>query len=363
MHRIPVSVPGGGYDVLLGDGIVERLPEFLDEFCPATAYALITDTNVASRHALRLAQRIGNRHECHVIPFPAGEAHKTRETWTSVTDQMLGAAIGRDAAVIAVGGGVVGDVAGFVAATYLRGIPYVQVPTTLLAMIDSSVGGKTGVDTPAGKNLVGAFHQPRAVVADIATLDTLPRRHFSAGLAEAIKHAAIADAAYFEMLANEAVTPGDGDRLVEVVRRSIEIKARVVSEDERETGPRAVLNAGHTIGHAAEAAGEYKLMHGEAVAIGLTLEAALGQALGITEPGTRSRLEAALERNGLPTTLPPHIPAAALLEAMRHDKKNRSRGLRFTLLRSIGEVARTGRGDWTFEVTRNDLIKCLRFGS
>jgi 3-dehydroquinate synthase len=215
------------------------------------------------------------------VTFPAGEWNKTRETWSALTDQLLAAGIGRDGAVVAVGGGVVGDVAGFVAATVLRGIPYVQVPTTLLAMIDSSIGGKTGVDTVHGKNLVGAFHQPRAVIADVNTLTTLPPVHRSAGMAEALKHGFIADAIYLESLVRDRdrILDAEPGALLETVRRSVEIKAAVVADDERELGRRAILNFGHTVGHAIETVCGYEILHGEAVAMGMIVEAELGKHL------------------------------------------------------------------------------------
>src|SRR6185312_7677005 len=210
-----------------------------------------------------------------LFEFPAGEWNKTRETWARLSDRLLEHQFGRDSAVIALGGGVVGDVAGFVAATYLRGIPYVQVPTSLLAMIDSSIGGKTGVDVTAGKNLIGAFHQPRLVVADLDVLSSLPRSQLAAGIAEAVKHGVIADAEYFAFLeaTPDAILRGDAAAVERLVTRSIEIKAAVVAEDEREMGRRAILNFGHTVGHAIEATVKYDMLHGEAVAIGMAYEA------------------------------------------------------------------------------------------
>src|SRR5207249_9471688 len=222
------------------------------------------------------------------------------------SDRMLARHFGRDAAVIALGGGVAGDVAGFVAATYLRGIPYVQIPTTLLAMIDSSIGGKAGVDVPAGKNLLGAFHQPRLVVADLDVLGSLAAPQLAAGMAEAVKHGVIADRQYFDALEQEhgAVAAREAGALERVVRRSVEIKAAVVAEDERESGRRAILNFGHTIGHAIEATSKFEVLHGEAVAIGMGYEARLGEALGITAKGTAERIVKLLEQLRLPVERP-----------------------------------------------------------
>lgn len=339
------------YDILLGDGVLAHLPELLAQHCPAAHYALVTDSTVAPLYADATAAAIGGSARVTVVAFPSGEWNKTRETWASVTDRLLAAGVGRDGAIVALGGGVVGDVAGFVAASYLRGIPYVQVPTTLLAMIDSSIGGKTGVDTPAGKNLVGAFHQPRLVLADVATLSTLPPNHLAAGMAEAIKHGAIADRAYFERVRTLAprVLQRDRAALHEVVERSVAIKAAVVGEDERERGRRAILNFGHTVAHALEAATGYELLHGEAVAIGMVKEALLGQELGITAPEATRAVADALSAYQLPVESPASADVGRLFEAMQHDKKARASSVRFAFLKTVGEMHREKSGEWTRE--------------
>ena len=345
------EVRDASYDVLVGRGLVAELPSVLAERCPAHAYALITDHRVAELHGVALlgALRAAGL-EAHLFIFPAGEWNKTRETWGKLSDAMLKARIGRDGAVIAFGGGVAGDLAGFVAATYLRGVPYVQVPTTLLAMIDSSVGGKTGVDVPAGKNLIGAFHQPGVVVADVDLLATLPKVQVAAGMAEAIKHGAVADAAYFASLFDAGpVLERDPERLEPVVRRSVEIKAAVVAADEREAGRRQILNFGHTIGHAVETKSGFDLLHGEAVGIGMAAEAALAEALGVAERGLRDAIAGMLERYVLPTTLPQTLVIDDLLVAMRADKKARAQRVRFALPRRIGEMAQSADGAWTVE--------------
>ncbi len=330
--------------------------------CPAPFYAIISDSNVGPRYGQLLLASVRQVAECTLLTFTAGETLKTRQTWEHLTDQMLSAGIGRDGAVVAVGGGVVGDVAGFVAATYLRGIPCVQVPTSLLAMIDSSIGGKTGVDTPHGKNLVGAFHQPRAVFADLATLSTLPDAEFRSGMAEALKHGAIADADYLDFLVGQRdrVLARDPDALRATIARSVEIKRDVVEEDVSEAGKRAILNTGHTLGHAIESTLNYTVLHGEAVAIGMVLEAELGETLGITEPGTARQLRNATGQYGLPGEPPAGITADQLLVAAEKDKKNRAGKLRFSLLEGVGRIARTNSEAWTTPVSHQDLRRFLK---
>lgn len=354
MHVVPVALGPAPYDISVGDGALEALPAVLARACPAACYAIIADSAVATLYGERVRALATQVAPAHLFPFPAGEWNKSREQWQELTDALLAGGVGRDAAVIALGGGVAGDLAGFVAATFMRGIPVVQVPTTLLAMVDSSVGGKTGVDTPAGKNLVGAFHQPRAVVADIAVLATLAERHLRAGCAEILKHGAIADRAHFDraLALREALVRRVPGALEEIVAASVAIKATVVAEDEREGGKRAILNAGHTVAHALEAVSGYAALHGEAVGLGLVIEAALGEALGVTRPGTREALTAALEAMGLPRRLEEAAPGA-VLDAMLRDKKNRRRSVRFAFLRQVGEAARSEAGEWTFEAPAN----------
>ena len=325
---------------------------------------MISDSVVGHTYAARVAHGLRQTTRTHVFTFPAGEQHKTRKTWSTLTDQMIAAGVGRDAIVVAVGGGVVGDVAGFVAATYLRGIPFIQVPTTLLAMIDSSIGGKTGVDTRVGKNLVGAFHQPRLVVADPSVLATLPANELAAGVAEAIKHGAIADADYLAQITQQhaRIVAREPEALIELVARSIEIKAAVVAADEREAGRRSTLNFGHTVGHAIETTSGYGLLHGEAVAVGMTLEASLGERIGVTQPSSASALRSALTLFDLPTTIPDYATVEALVEAMHHDKKNREGTIRLALLRRLGEIAKPGDGSWTHPVDEADLGATLHLG-
>lgn len=291
--------------------------------------------------------------------FPAGETSKTRETWARLTDELLAAGHGRDSGIVALGGGVTGDLAGFVAATFQRGVPFMQVPTTLLAMLDASIGGKTGVDTPHGKNLVGAFHPPVAVVADLLALTTLTDREYRGGLAEAVKHGLMMDAEHFGWIEQNsaALNARALDALDPLVRRSVAIKAAVVADDEQESGRRAVLNAGHTVAHAIEQVTNYATPHGEAVAMGLVAECRLGEQLGATERGTADRVAELLMHLGLPIS--PIPPISPLLEAMRFDKKSVGGELRFAFPARVGEADRDGES-WTRAVGEVEVEGGLR---
>ena len=351
-----ISLPT--YDILVQHGALERAGDIARAATRAHRYAVITDSNVVRTHAECVVRSLGSV-GTRTYTVPAGEASKTRETWAWLTDEMLESGYGRDAAILAVGGGVVGDLAGFVAATFMRGIKCVQVPTSLIAMIDASVGGKTAVDTPRGKNLVGAFHQPAAVIIDPAVLATLPPNHFRAGLAEAVKHGVIADAVYLERTLTDAPSLLDpaaqrGDALESLIARSIEIKAEIVRRDEREQGLRQVLNFGHTIGHAIEAASGYSLLHGECVAIGMVCEATMAEKIGVASSGTARDVRRAVERVGLPTARPADLGADRLLAAMRSDKKVRSGKVRFALPRHIGGMA-PGDGSWSVPVEESAI--------
>jgi 3-dehydroquinate synthase len=254
---------------------------------------------------------------------------------------------------------VVGDLAGFVAATFMRGVPVIQLPTTLLAMVDASVGGKTAVDTPAGKNLVGAFHPPAAVLADLETLASLPRRQMTAGLAEVLKHGVIADAGYFravvEALPALLASGGAADgRLSDVVARSVAIKADVVSRDEREGGMRKILNFGHTIGHAVETLSDYTLLHGEAVAIGMVAESELAERVGLAAEGTAARVSDALAAAGLPVRIPAGMSADRIVAATHGDKKARAGSAEYALPRAIGAMAAADRG-WSVRLTDDQV--------
>jgi 3-dehydroquinate synthase len=353
---------GGGYDVHVERGALRRLGELLRATAPASMYVLIADDRVAGIHgqtALDALARAGLA--THLLTFPAGEASKTRDTWGTLTDALLRHGVGRDGCIIALGGGVTCDLAGFVAATYLRGVPLIQAPTTLLAMIDAAIGGKTGVDAPLGKNLVGAFYPPRLVVTDPDVLRTLPDAQLRAGLSEAVKHGAIADRAYFEALPREAeeLLARTGDALESAVQRSIAIKAAVVTEDPLELGRRAVLNFGHTIAHAIERVTDYSIPHGFAVAMGLVAEARIGEAIGVSDAGTAAAIEGALHALGLPAEIPHELAAVALVGATRSDKKARASQVRYALLRRIGEAARAEDGSWTIAVEDSVVLDVL----
>lgn len=360
----PVQVTtgtGGGYPVVVGPSVIAGLPDLLTELAPAPHYALISDSQVMGHHGERILALVGKTDATvteHV--FPAGETSKSREEWARLTDELVKAEVGRDGCVVALGGGVTGDLAGFVAATYLRGIPVVQLPTSLVAMIDSAVGGKTGVDLPAGKNLLGAFHPPRFVLADMELARTLPEEERRQGLAEAIKHGAILDESYMAWIGASATGLLAGEVVLteRLVRRSVELKAHVVSADEREGGLREILNFGHTLGHALEAASGYAISHGNAVAMGMVLEAALGEELGLTEPGTGEVLAGALEAVGLPSRIPPGQDPDLLMGLLMRDKKVRERRIRIVFLRAPGEVLSDGA--WAHPVEVRTLSSFLK---
>jgi 3-dehydroquinate synthase len=344
----------GSYPVHVEPGGLGRLEELVRLHLPERRVAMIADATV---YQLYREGRLGKPvWSGETLPITPGETSKTRDHWSQLTDQLLELQFGRDTGLLALGGGVTGDLTGFVAATYMRGLPYIQIPTTLLAMLDASVGGKTGVDTPHGKNLIGAFHPPVAVLADPLTLNTLPEREYRSGLAEAVKHGLIADRAYFEWMESEAgaLTRRDPEAVTHLIRRSIEIKAAIVSSDERESGHRAILNAGHTIGHALEQVSGYQLPHGEAVALGLVAECALAEQLGIAPAGLRGRVARLVGRLGLPGRLPEGLQPGALLSSMARDKKNRNAQIRFALASGVGQMHRLD--GWTINAS-DDAIR------
>ncbi len=358
MNPVTVRHGLGSYPVYGGRGGLARLDQLVERHLPGRRVALVADESVY--RLLREGRLARARWEGPAVTFPAGERSKTRETWSRLSDDLLRLGFGRDAGVVALGGGVAGDLAGFVAATYMRGIPFLQVPTTLLAMLDASVGGKTGVDTPEGKNLIGAFHPPVAVVADPLALETLPDREYRAGLAEAVKHGLIADRDYFAWIERsvDALVARDPAALEHLVRRSVEIKAQVVGEDEREGGRRAILNAGHTVAHALEQVTDFRLPHGEAVALGLVAEAALATSLGLATPEAGARVAGLLERLGLPTRVGEPMDDERIISAMASDKKNRAGGIRFALPKGLGTM---GPGpEWTTEAGEPAIRAALR---
>ncbi len=327
------------YEIVVGGGVLLEAPRDIKELLDGAPVAVITDDVVRELLAddfLRLLREEGLRAE--VFSFEAGEASKRMETVVSLARQMVRTGFDRKSAVIALGGGVVGDVAGFLASIYMRGIPYLQVPTTLLAQVDSSVGGKTGVDLPEGKNLLGTFYQPLKVYIDYGVLSTLPLSHLRNGLAEVVKYGCIWDADFFEFLEErvEGVLGYEPEVLERIIVRSCEIKAEVVSADERESGLRRVLNFGHTVGHALEAATGYGILHGEAVSVGMVAAARLSEVLGVSKERVSERIERLLERIGLPTRLPPSISEDDLLSFLFSDKKVWRGVLTVVLLERIG---------------------------
>jgi len=344
MTSIEVGLGARRYPIRIGSGLLGDARSWRDAIRGGHAL-IVSDSNVAPLYAQRLrdalAQASGTPVRCESLTLTAGEAHKNLDAASKVLDALARLGATRDACVLALGGGVVGDIAGFAAACWMRGIDFVQFPTTLLAMVDSSVGGKTGVDHPAGKNLIGAFHQPRAVIADLGTLATLSGRELRAGLAEVVKTACIGDADFFDWLEvhADALLAIDTETLTHAIARCCRFKAGVVERDEREAGERALLNFGHTFGHALEAeAGYGTLLHGEAVAIGMILAARLSAQLGVAGEADAQRLHALLQRIGLPTAVPHDLDADALLARMRLDKKNRASALRLILWRGIGRA-------------------------
>jgi 3-dehydroquinate synthase len=340
--EIVVGLGDRSYPIVLGHGVLAETGVWLKEVAPPGRCALVTNPTVGALYAdtvIRSAAAAG--FEPVRIDVPDGEEHKNLASLARIYDGLVDAALERNSPLLALGGGVVGDLAGFAAATYLRGIPYLQLPTTLLAQVDSSVGGKTGIDHPRGKNLIGAFYQPRAVLIDLATLRTLPRRQLLAGFAEVVKYGAILDAELFAFLEQELaqVLALDSAVLQHVVRRCCELKAQVVERDERESGERAVLNFGHTIGHALESVTGYtRFLHGEAVAIGMVAEARVSAALGLCRPEVVGRLRALLERAGLPVELPADIDREKLAGAIELDKKVRGGKVKFVALEALGRT-------------------------
>ncbi len=342
MRTLTVELGERSYPIHIGTGLLGRA-DLLRPRLRGTQAMVVTNEVVGPLHLERLLPALEGL-EVETVVLPDGEATKTLDTVAGIIDRLMAARFARDCALVALGGGVVGDITGFAAAIYQRGVDFVQVPTTLLAQVDSSVGGKTGVNHPAGKNMIGAFHQPRAVIADVATLDTLPDRELRAGLAEVVKYGLIRDRAFFEWLEGrmEALLAREPDALAEAVERSCRNKAEVVAADEREAGQRALLNLGHTFGHAIETGLGYGAwLHGEAVAAGMCMAARLSERMGWLAPEARARIEALLARAGLPTAPPPELSPARLRELMAVDKKVQRGRLRLVLLRAIGEAVVT----------------------
>jgi 3-dehydroquinate synthase len=325
------------YPALVGSNLLNRVGAYLHKHTPRQACAIISDSNVASLFADRTMKSLTSAgFRPTLITIPAGEASKTLRQAGAICDQMIAAGLDRKSFVVGLGGGMIGDISGLVAAIYHRGIPHVQIPTTLLAMVDSSIGGKTGVDTRDGKNLIGVFHHPSLVIDDVDLLKTLPRRQFNQGFPEIIKHAIIADPKMFQTL--RSWKAGGGPALQRLIKRNIQIKARIVAKDERDrTGKRALLNFGHTVGHAIERAGNYrKFLHGEAVSLGIVAACAISVKRAGLRPDQRAAIVDLLARLGLPTRLPQNFPRKKILDVVKFDKKFEGGKVRFVVTPRIG---------------------------
>ncbi len=361
MPEITIRVPGTPethYEITIGSGILSSVWAQIKAAYGGYNRFVVTDENlVAAGH---LDTLLGGRPAPYFTIQPAGEASKTIDTAVAIVEAMEKAYLGRDTALIALGGGTVGDVAGFAAAIFKRGVPVVQVPTTTLAQADSAIGGKTGVDSSVSKNAFGAFWHPAAVYIDVAVLRTLDERQYRAGLVESVKHGLIADAAYFEFIEShlDAILDRAPDALEAMARRNCLIKGRVVEEDPSEKNRRRILNYGHTVGHAVEAAGHYDLLHGEAVAIGIMAAGQIEVELGLAEPGRLDRVRAVLEKLGVPVKLPANLAEEKVLDLMRHDKKAVEQWPRFVLLSRLGEV-HCDNGQYAMQVGREVVEKVL----
>jgi 3-dehydroquinate synthase len=345
MEKIRVNLrmrEDNSYDIVIGEGVLTLIPGDLKKTGLAHRFAIITDSNVDRLYGKKLLEGFEKAGlNAMIISFPAGESHKNRETKARIEDCMLGERFGRDSAVVALGGGVAGDIAGFVAATYARGLPYIQVPTTLVACVDSSIGGKTAVDTPHGKNLIGAFHQPWRVYIDVNTLLTLQEKEIREGLAEVIKYGVIRDEELFSYLEGnmERIFSRDKEALTHIIKRGCEIKGEVVELDERESNLRKILNFGHTVGHAVENLSDYSITHGEAISIGMVAEGKLAVRMGLWKEWEQKRLTALISDAGLPTQIPEHMKIRDITDTMKLDKKSRGGKIEMALPRTVGSMA------------------------
>ena len=360
---LPVDLGARSYDIAIGPDLLDRAGKLIAERLGERQAVIITDSNVGPLYAERLEASLAEAgHRGRTIQIDAGEQSKSFLYLETLLNDLLSEGLERGTVLIALGGGVIGDLTGFTASIALRGIEYVQIPTTLLAQVDSSVGGKTAINSPHGKNLVGTFYQPRLVMADTSTLKTLPARELGAGYAETVKYGLLGDPAFFDWLeqnGGEKVLSGDAEAQVRAIVRACEMKAEIVNQDERETGRRALLNLGHTFAHALEAEtgmGE-TLLHGEAVSIGMVLAFDLSVALGLCPAEDAERVRSHFQSVGLPVTLPPHPEgnwdAATLIDHMRRDKKVQDGRTTFVLVRGIGDAFLTN------DVERADLLQLL----
>lgn len=345
MIRVPVRLRrtvDDSHEIRIGRGLGPRISVDLRRRPVGQRYIIVTETNVEGRYGGPLLAAFRRRGlKADLVAFPAGEASKTRRVRDLLEDRIIALGTGRDAAIVALGGGVVGDLAGFVAATFNRGIPFIQIPTTLIGMVDSAIGGKTGINHPAGKNFIGAFQQPAAIYIDVDYLKTLPGRHFNSGMAEVVKAGVIADSRLFRRLERDLdrVMGRDPDTLSRIIEACCRIKVRVVACDPRESNRRQVLNFGHTVGHALESLARYRMVHGEAVSIGMVAEARLAQRLGFLSESSVGRIEDLLRRIGLPVRIPARFRPSDIVAAAHRDKKARAGKLIFSLPVRIGAMA------------------------
>ncbi len=355
MKTIEVNLAANGYPVYLGRGILEE-GSLWRKHLGGGKILVVSNDIVAPLYLEAVRSALGKLDfDVHVIPD--GEQIKTAETWCGIIDKLIGMQARRDTSIIALGGGVVGDITGFAAACYMRGVRFLQAPTTLLAQVDASVGGKTAINHVKGKNLIGAFHQPATVIIDSATLDTLPVREFNAGMAEVIKYGAIRDPRFFSWLEDnaDAINERDADAVDHMICRSVQNKAEIVALDEKEAGVRALLNFGHSFGHALEAETAFsEFLHGEAVAIGMVTATILSESRGLCAAGTAQRLSALLDRFDLPIRIPPQLSIGNLAEALELDKKALVSGLRLILLNTIGKAIVDNQS------TRNEIIDAMK---
>ena len=337
LGRYHVRGMGQGYDVLVRESSLDQLGKMLKERGLGSPVLVVSDTNVAPLYAeqvLGSLQAAG--YAANSLVIPAGEEYKTLDTVSLLWNECVEAGLDRRSTIVALGGGVVGDLAGFAAATFMRGMPWVNIPTTVVSMVDASIGGKTGFDLPEGKNLIGSFHPPSLVLADPNTLSTLPDSEFRSGLGEVVKHGVIADPELFEICSHGIKQVKDN--LANIIRRAMGVKVKIIQEDPYEKGIRAALNLGHTIGHAVELVSGFEIRHGEAVSIGMVAEARLAECLAVADMGLSDTLVKTLTSLGLPVEIPDHLPRADIIRAMKMDKKKASGVIRFALPVQIGEV-------------------------
>lgn len=342
MRSIKVNLDkktSSSYEIRIGSDILDRISLLIAKNHKRTNYIIVTDSNVAEIHGTAFLSALrGVGLEAHIIEFPAGEISKNISTVFSLVDKMLAIGVDRSSLLIALGGGVVGDLTGFLASIYMRHIPYLQVPTTLIGQVDSSIGGKTGVDIESGKNLIGTFYQPQAVFIDLNYLKTLPEKEFKNGLAEIIKYAAIDDEKMFRLLEEnmEAIKENDQTLLLKIIENCCRIKKSIVEIDEKELGLRRILNFGHTIGHAIETQSNYEISHGQAVAMGMIAASRISVNTGHLDAASQKRLESLIIRADLPGRIPEEISTAGIISRIKLDKKKKGETVHFILLKKIG---------------------------